>query len=183
MKKKGVWIVVAALIIVVGFIIFMNIRQKRLDSRPFVVYEYPSSLTVTNGTLFPKADTIILSLAHHIFKMDTLDILLYYIPDHLNSREMEFYGIVQQMPFDRKKFLILVNKNLDFSKLFETLSHEFVHINQYSRGDLAIIGKNAIWKGDTIDMLQVKYEDRPFEREAFSKQSSISQDLKKLLYE
>jgi hypothetical protein len=183
MKKRGIWIIVAALILVVGFIIFMNIRQKKLDSRPFVVYEYPSSITITNGTSFLKADTIILSLAHHIFEIDTMDILLYYIPDHINAGEMEFYGIVQQMPFDKKKFLILVNRKLNLPKLFETLSHEFVHIDQYSRGDLEIIGKYAIWKGDTIDMTYAKYEDRPFEIEAFSGQSEIAKELKKLLYE
>jgi len=115
--------------------------------------------------------------------MDTIEILLYYIPDHLNSGEMEFYGIVQQTPFDKKKFLILVNKKLDLSDLFSTLSHEFIHIDQYHRGDLGIIGKYAVWKGDTLDMTEVKYETRPFEKEAFAKQTAIKKEVKELLYE
>jgi len=183
MKKKGVWIIVAVLILLIGFVVLMNIRQRKLDARPFVVYEYPESLTVTNGTSFSKADTIVLSLAHQIFKIDTLDILIYYIPEHINSGEIEFYGIVQQTPFDKKKFLILVNRKMNLSKLFETLSHEFVHINQYDEGSLSIDGKYAIWKGDTINMLEMKYDARPFEREAFAKQTQISKELKKLLYE
>ena len=147
-KNKWIWIVVAALLLFIGFVIFMNIRQKRMDARPFVVYEYPETIKITNGTTFPKADTIILALAHQVFKMDTVEILLYYIPDHLNSGEMEFYGIVQQTPFDKKKFLILVNRKLDLSDLFTTLSHEFIHIHQYDRGDLEINGKYAIWQGE-----------------------------------
>ncbi|HRT03891.1 MAG TPA: hypothetical protein P5513_08125, partial [Candidatus Diapherotrites archaeon] len=62
------------------------------------------------------------------------------------------------------------------------LSHEFVHIDQYDRGDLKIIGNYFIWKGDTVDMRDVKYEYRPFEKEAFSKQSYITKKLVKLLY-
>jgi len=183
MKNKWVWILIASLVILIVFIVFINIRQKKLDARPFVVYEYPETIKITNGTSFPKADTIILSLAHQIFQMDTIEILLYYIPDHLNSGEMEFYGIVQQTPFDKKKFLILVNKKLDLSDLFSTLSHEFIHIDQYHRGDLGIIGKYAVWKGDTLDMTEVKYETRPFEKEAFAKQTAIKKEVKELLYE
>lgn len=182
-RNKWIWIVVAALLLFIWFVIFMNIRQKRMDARPFVVYEYPETIKITNGTTFPKADTIILALAHQVFKMDTVEILLYYIPDHLNSGEMEFYGIVQQTPFDKKKFLILVNRKLDLSDLFTTLSHEFIHIHQYDRGDLEINGKYAIWQGDTIDMTEVKYEFRPFEKEAFGKQTAIKKEVKELLYE
>jgi len=183
MKKKWVWIIIAAIIVLVGFIIFINVRQKKLDARPFNVYEYPETIKIINGTEFSKADTIILSLAHQVFKFDSVQILLYYIPDHLNSGEMEFYGIVQQTPFDKNKFLILVNRKLDLTDLFTTLSHEFVHIDQYKRGDLEIIGKYAVWQGDTLDMTQVKYETRPFEKEAFGNQRVIAKEVKEFLYE
>jgi hypothetical protein len=183
MRKKYIGILIAAIILLIGLLIYMNIRQKRLDQRPFKIYEYPSTLKVSNGTDWPKADTIILSLAYHIFHIDTGEIILAYIPNHMNSGDMEFYGIVQQIPFDKKKFLILVNRNLDLNKLFITLSHEFVHIHQYSRGDLSVFGHRAIWKGDTLNLLDIKYDDRPFEQEAFSKQASVNSKIKKILYE
>lgn len=183
MKKKNIWIIIGVILLIIGLIVFLNIRQKKLDARPFNVYEYPASINVINGTKFEKADTIILSLAHQIFKLDTVDIMVYYIPNHLNSGDIEFYGIVQQLPYDDRKFLILVNRNLNLTKLFETLSHEFIHIDQYSRGDLEIFEHYAIWKGDTLDMLEVKYDDRLFEKEAFRNQDMVARELKKLLYD
>ena len=75
-----------------------------------------------------------------------------------------------------------MNRKLNLTDLFSTLSHEFIHIDQYDRGDLEIIGKYAVWKGNTLDMTKVKYETRPFEKEAFGKQDAIKKEVKELLY-
>jgi hypothetical protein len=55
--------------------------------------------------------------------------------------------------------------------------------NQLNKKLGEIDGHYAIWKGDTLDMLEVKYEDRPFEKEAFRNQDMVSKELKKLLYD
>jgi len=182
MKNKFVLVFFSIILIIAIFIVLWNIKENRFYNRPFIKYKYPETIKVHNGTNFSKADTIILTLANQIFKIDTAEIFIYYVPEHLNSESMQFYGIVQQSEFDNKKFIIFVNKKLSTKDLLETLSHEFVHIDQYDRGDLKIIGNYFIWKGDTVDMRDVKYEYRPFEKEAFSKQSYITKKLVKLLY-
>ena len=51
------------------------------------------------------------------------------------------------------------------------------------QGYLSIIGSLAVWYGDTIDLLEVTYNDRPFEKEAFKFDDGIKIKLKEFLYE
>lgn len=61
-----------------------------------------------------------------------------------------------------------------------TLCHEMVHLHQYERGDLKISSdyKTVTWKGDTFDT-STSYEDREWEKEAFSKQGFLWKQFKK----
>ena len=61
-----------------------------------------------------------------------------------------------------------------------TLCHEMVHLHQYERGDLKISSdyKTVTWKGETFD-ITISYEDREWEKEAFSKQGLLWKQFKK----
>lgn len=178
MKKKFLWIVVA--IVFVGLIFGLILWQKKRDARPFVKYDFPESISVTNGTGY-RADTIAMVLAHKIFNFDTLDIRIFYLPDHISDGDIEFYGIAQQLPFGDHKYLILLGKNMSLSKVKLVMSHEFVHIDQYESGRLEISGKNYIWEGDPG--VFEGYDTRaPFEVEAFTSQAQIKRELNRSLY-
>jgi len=182
MKKW--WVILLVVIAIVSLFIILIIVQKKKDARPFNQFTFPETVMVTNGTTFEKADTIIMVLANKIMGMDTADIKVYYIPDVVNSGEMEFYGIVQQLPFGEHKYLILLNKKLSLSNLKTTLSHEFVHIDQYERCDLFVYGNMYDWKDEKGKFFSdVKYENRPFEKEAIEQQGKIVKELNKLLYD
>lgn len=177
--KIGIIVFVIFVLIVLGIILI----QKKRDARPFNVYEFPSTLIVENTTNYNRADTIAMVLGNKILGLDTLNLMIVYIPDIVNSGEMEFYGIVQMLPFKTNQFLILLNrKNMGLSRLKETLSHEFIHIDQYLRGDLILLSDYAIWEGDTIFLDDAEYKERPFEKEAFTNQLIIKRKLEKLLY-
>lgn len=182
MKKKLFWIILI-ITFIIGIFVILNFIQKKRDARPFNIYNFPETISIINGTKYEKADTIIFVLANKIFHLDTLDLIIYYIPDIINSGEMEYYAIVQHLLFGHNKYLILLNKNLSLSKLKISLSHEFVHINQYQSGDLRFYATYAIYKGDSILFKDVKYEDRSFEKEAFFNQGKITKKLNKFLYE
>jgi hypothetical protein len=181
MNRKWIWIILAGLLLVGAFIILMNVRQKALDSRPFEVYDYPVGVSVVNGTDY-RADTIALSLGHHILGLDSLEIFIFYLPEHINSGELYYYALVERIPFRDYSFLILLDRGLSLTELFTVLSHEFVHIEQYIRGDLQLWNNQAIWKGDTLDLSGIEYRKRPFEKEAYDRQKGMSRKLKDLLY-
>jgi hypothetical protein len=63
------------------------------------------------------------------------------------------------------------------------MSHEFLHIKQYDSQRLKLIetGK-VVWLGDTIDVVTIDYNSRPWEIEAFKEQRSFRDSLEKVLY-
>jgi hypothetical protein len=175
------WIVVVA-VAVMTIIAVASLIQKKRDARPFASYDFPQTIVVENTTDY-RADTICMHLAHSILELDTINLMLVYIPEHINEGEVEYYAIVQHLPFKKNQFLILLNKDrLSLCKLKMALSHEFVHIDQYLRGDLVMYPLYAIWKGEDIYFGETDYEDRPFEKEAFASQGKYVKKLNKALY-
>jgi|TARA_B100000780_G_scaffold219207_1_gene158296 hypothetical protein len=67
---------------------------------------------------------------------------------------------------------IILNKNLDPSKIEEVVSHEKVHIDQMKRGDLDYDDVNVYWKGKTIPRSSMKEgaKNLPWEKEAYKKE-------------
>ena len=168
---------------ILALFVTLIVVQKKRDARPFNHYDFPETVMVTNGTEHDRADTIVMVLANKILGMDTIDVKVYYIPDVVQQGEMEFYGIVQQLPFGEHKYLILLNKRMSLSNLKSTLSHEFVHIDQFERGDLIIYGNMYDWEDEKGKLFSdIKYQDRPFEVEARKEQGKVVKELNKLLY-
>jgi len=187
MKNKTIFLI-SSIIILIAILIVLIIRDKRLAERPFNHFDFPPTLTVTNNTHFKDVDTIALVLADKVFNYDTLEMIIVYIPEHIESgevdgEEIEFEGFVQQVSFLPHTYLILMNKDKSEGKIQKILSHEFVHIEQYETGRLQTLEKSFIWEGDTINAKDIGYKNRPFEKEAFNKEGKIKKELKKYLYE
>jgi len=184
MKKKNLWIIILVVLLTIGILISLVVIQKRRDARPFNTYDFPQTLVVSNSTNYDRADTLCLYLAHQILGLDTMELMIVYIPEHINSGEMEFYGMIQQIPFGKNQFLILLNKDrVSLTRLKEILSHEFVHMDQYISGDLKLYPGFAIYKGEDVYFGETEYEDRPFEKEAFALQGKFVKKLNKFLYD
>jgi len=181
MRAKKFWIVLA-IVAVVSLIVWLIVWQNKRDDRPFNQYDFPETINITNTTDHDRADTMCMVLANKILDLDTLNMIIVYIPEVINEGEMEFFGIVQHIPFKTNQFVLLLNPKMSMSSLMETLSHEFVHIGQYIYGDLEVYPKYAKYAGDSIVFADVMYHNRTFEIEAFSQQSRINKELKRLLW-
>ena len=64
---------------------------------------------------------------------------------------------------------IVVNKNLDPSKIDDVVSHEKVHLDQMKRGDLDYDDENVYWKGKKYPRSSMKEgaKNLPWEAEAY----------------
>ena len=175
--KKG-WIVLIV-VLVIAFFVGIIVWQKKQDARPFNHYDFPETIQVMNATDY-RADTICMLLANEILGMDTLNMTIAYMPV-IKTKDTEFYGVIQHLPFKPNQFVLLLKKSMSLSKLKETLSHEFVHVGQYVYGDLVLYPSYAVYAGDTVTF-DVEYKDRPFEKDAFKQQTRINKELKELLY-
>ena len=177
------WMLTIA-VLVLTIVALANFLQKKKDARPFNEYDFPTTLEVTNMTDYNRADTLCLYLAHHVLELDTMDLSIVYIPEHVQPKDVELFAIVQQLPFGKNQFLILLQRDeLSLSKLKIALSHEFVHVEQYLSGDLQIYPLYAVWKGEDIYFGEVPYDERPFEQDAFKRDGKFRKELNKALYE
>ena len=86
-------------------------------------------------------------------------------------------GLVNQG--DGKEIVMFLDNQLSLRKLIYTLAHEMVHVKQIAKGHYA--GKCLrngkvvpTWKGKVV---QAKYLDRPWEIEAFKRESILAEML------
>jgi len=66
---------------------------------------------------------------------------------------------------------IIINIDLEPSKINEVISHEKVHLDQMERGDLDYDDDNVYWKGKTYsrDDMEEGAKNLPWEAEAYRK--------------
>ena len=66
---------------------------------------------------------------------------------------------------------IVINKDLDPSKIDGVVSHEKVHLDQMDRGDLSYDKDNVIWKGKKYSRANMEEgaKNLPWEAEAYKK--------------
>jgi len=64
------------------------------------------------------------------------------------------------------------------------LAHELIHVKQHELNILETLPDNYgyIWKGDTARYVDVKYENRPYEIEAYKDGPKLEKQLNKILY-
>lgn len=72
-------------------------------------------------------------------------------------------------------------KDMSFRKTTKVLSHELVHLEQKLRGDLTVTNDGFLWK-NTYYPNTVEYQQRPWEREAFKRESDIQNKIEKIIY-
>ena len=66
---------------------------------------------------------------------------------------------------------IVINKDLDPSKIDGVIAHEKVHLDQMERGDLSYDKDNVIWKGKKYSRANMEEgaKNLPWEAEAYKK--------------
>lgn len=74
-------------------------------------------------------------------------------------------------------------KQLNRSEAIQVIAHEIVHIQQYYSGEMIYENGEIKWQGkDYTFALQDDYEKRPWEKDAFSKQTAIETVIHNKLY-
>lgn len=81
-------------------------------------------------------------------------------------------------------FYIIRMSDLSDSETLEVISHELIHLEQYKKDKLVTKDINIIWYGITYTPSEyeaVSYEERPWEHEAYQRQSRLSRRIKNRL--
>ena len=83
---------------------------------------------------------------------------------------------------DNKTFELEINKGMSLFDLISTICHEMVHVKQYYRREMRVVGNNELimWKTKAIKD-GVDYMDLPWEKEAFKKECKLAMECFKEL--
>ena len=76
-----------------------------------------------------------------------------------------------------REFQIELNPVIGSHDILETLAHEMVHVKQTVRGQLSSRGVSLFWRGKKVLCSKINYYDRPWEIEAWSKQTLLSNKI------
>jgi len=142
----------------------------------------PDDIEVIDYTGFENVTPIVSALANKIFGYERLRIRVFPLSNIFQSDTVDYWGITRRAVDRDASYSIFLNKKIGPYKLRKTLSHEFVHVDQMEKRELQITGSQYLWKGESGDMLKVKYNDRPFEIDAMRRQKKVLRDLNRILY-
>lgn len=139
-------------------------------------------MKITNTLISPRKfniDELISFLIKELGISDKVELMLIYndrLLDMLSKGEVEYSALLTN-PL-QNQYVLNVRSGVSLEYI---LCHEFVHLQQFDRGDLKanLDYTEIIWKGEKYDS-SISYEDREWEEEAFSKQGKLWRKFKKL---
>jgi len=180
MKKKTIYIIIGVVLTVVLLIYLLS----RIPKREFNDFDFPSTLVVENFTDNEKADTISMVILNKLLGYDTMTVTIYPMPGIFEKDDkMEYFAFIQRVPFEEHRYLLFLQKDASVGRMTYVFPHELVHLKQFELGHLRTIGEYGyVWMGDTVRYVDVKYEDRPYEREAMAYGRILEKKLNTILY-
>lgn len=71
--------------------------------------------------------------------------------------------------------------DIDKSDAIKVLSHELIHLKQYYTKEILYANNIIYWKDQKYDLNTISYDDRPWETDAFNKQTELSNKISNIL--
>jgi len=172
-KLKLKWVIL--FIIVVGVIIFL---LSRIKEKPFKQIELEKNNIITNNTDVTYYDTI-LHIGLNELGIDST----YLIINSFEGATMGDFDLQAYILGNETQFMVYMKKSSRL-KTIKFLSHELIHLKQYHEGKLIMVDDSfVIWKGETLDGINIPYKQRPWEIEAFDEQYDLYKKIKAKLYD
>ena len=177
MKRKNIVIgIIVALLI--GLIVYLISNQKQQTSFKRVALSHNN--IITNKTSKSYLDTLVstgldvLGLRGEYVMIKTLDPSL---KGSLGTDTQLRACIIGE----HNQYVIYIDDLSRYESL-TILSHELIHLEQYSSGKLIRMEDHFImFNGEMFNIDNVAYKDRPWEIEAFNKEKDLRARLEKLL--
>ena len=170
-------LLVLAVLLLLGWLIWLLNSSKPVVYQPIVL---SGNNEITNTTTWTYLDTVV-SVGLDELDVKGTPVLIQPMNERMRSRfessegmELEAY-IAEWM----EGYTICVNKDLGRSRAIEIMAHELLHLAQYQKGRL-VVGNTTevLWLGVPYDVLQMTYNERPWEQEAFAQQADLARRIR-----
>jgi hypothetical protein len=181
MKNYIKYFFVGILLFLIGVAIWKTIQDEK-KYQYFKKVKLNSLNHIINRTNIDYLDTVI---SVGLNKLDIRGITLIIYPLKEETKKIFAENDFELKAYIRgvnKQYIIWIDK-MDKLKTINTLSHELIHLKQYETNRLIVNDKVVIWKGEKIDLMNVPYSERPWEIEAFEKETDLNILIRKELFE
>lgn len=99
-----------------------------------------------------------------------------HVQNELKEKEC-IYGECYHIEKSPSKYKIRLDNCQDDYTLIETLAHEFVHVRQFDKGELALMHSRNRWKGQYYSDDEFGVTEEPWEVEPRERESALATEL------
>jgi hypothetical protein len=172
---------IAVLLLIIGVITVTMLALTNDDREEyFNQIELPTTNTVVNSLGRLNYYDTILSVGMDGAGLNGVTVV---INDMTDAARNQFNGELKAHIRLYNGIYYLFVGTFNRSEAIEVISHEIVHIQQYESRELIYENEKLEWQGEDYTFaLEGEYERRPWEIEAFSKQSIIESLILNTLY-
>lgn len=182
MEKKKILYVIISLIIacLIVFVIVYNSKPVEYNS-----VEIPADNKIMNNSSRPYLDTIV-AIGMSKLSIDSCRVIIRDMPEDLSNNSDRGTGgmDLKATVFESGgTYFIYVNKSVSKSNAIEVIAHEIIHLEQFWSGRLIVLNKSGLvnWEGEQFETLQIDYNSRPWEIEAFREDGELSSLIEEVL--
>lgn len=178
MNRKTLIILLSTLM-VLGLILFLVINVSAKEEEYFNQIELSENNIITNSNGVAFYDTII-SVGLDEAGLYGVSVVVSELTS--GAKEQFTYGELKaHVRYFNGVFYLFLDKN-DRRESIEIISHEIVHMVQYKSGQLIYENGELYWEGQKYDLENMDYDNRPWERDAFSRETDLGMKVYSKLY-
>ena len=177
--KKTIIIVLSVLLL--GFILFLLIKTNK--EKYFETIELTENNNITNFSKHQYVDTVV-SVGLDVLNIKDNYVTIRDIPEQIveSFKKQNDMDLGASIVGADDQYIIYINE-MSRTTSTKIISHELIHLEQYDSNRLRVVGNGVvIWEGKEMNVLDIPYNDRPWEREAFKRQDDLEKKLLEKLY-
>ncbi len=173
LKRNWGWVLI--LIILLSFITYLILRP----TVQFNKVELDPNLNVWNQTEMSYLDTIV-SVGITQLGIEPKFVLLRDLV-HL-PKEIDGYEVKSHIRYNKLGGFVIYIQPMGRTECIDVLSHELIHVKQFMNDGYDVGLDTLVYKGKVYTSENMpKYEDRPWEQEAFILGPHLARDIKSVL--
>ncbi len=181
MNKKSVIVALGIIIAIVLLILLIVYSSKPVN---YAVVDLPTDNFIDNQSSKPHLDTVV-AIGMEELGISGCSVRIRDMNEQLrNNPGASGLELGATIFGSGNSYLIYVDPSIDKREVITVMSHELIHLRQYFSEDLMIINGSAgivKWKGEEMNVLNLEYNLRPWEVEAFAEQRNLAKDIMRIL--
>ena len=196
MKKYYKWIIGVIILLLVIFAVWKYNKKQDFYERvqntlKFGIYkeqtfnriDIETTSMVINGTDRNYLDSIVYVGLNEL-KLDSVSITIREISPEIQKQFDSNSQLKAHIIGKGIRYIIFVDE-MGRDEAIKVLSHEMIHLKQYYTKKLILEKDRVYWNGDVLyesEINNLRYEDRPWESEAFAGQRGLENKIREVLY-